>query len=259
MQNRFIVSPFFIDKELPPLEHFAPPDWYLNKPLFDKQERLSRMSTISDGIAQFVASTCNHGERPVSIAGDCCTAIGVLAGLQRAGIHPQLLWLDAHGDFNTDETSPSGFIGGMPLAMIVGRGDQTLVQAAGLTPLPEANVILADARDLDPEESKAVKTSGVRHVTTVEALQSQITTAALYVHLDADVIDPRDAPAMLYPTPHGPSLAQLRVAVQALAQNRNIVAVSMTVWDFAQDADKKTEHACMQLLHDLIGDLRQLQ
>jgi arginase len=254
MLNRFIVSPFFIEKELPPLEQFALSDWRLNKPPLDKPDRLSRMSTINDGIAQFVASTCNRGERPVSIAGDCCTAIGVLAGLQRAGIHPQLLWLDAHGDFNTYETSPSGFIGGMPLAMIVGRGDQTLVRAAGLTPLPETDVILAGARDLDPEESKAVQTSGVRHITNIEALPQQITAASLYVHLDADVIDSQEAPAMLYPAPRGPSLAQLRAALQSLAQTQNLVAVSMTVWDFAQDADKKTERACMQLLEALIKD-----
>jgi len=252
MLNHFIVSPFFIDKEFPPLEHFAHPDWLLNKPFLESQDRFKRMSQISDGIAQFVASTCNRGERPVSIAGDCCTTIGVLAGLQRAGIHPQLLWLDAHGDFNTYETSPSGFIGGMPLAMIVGRGDQTLVRAAGLTPLPETDVILVNARDLDAEESKAVQTSGVRHVTNVEALPQQITTAALYVHLDVDVIDPQEAPAMLYPAPHGPSLAQLRAVLQSLAQTCNIVAVSMTVWDFAQDVDKKTERACRQLLEALI-------
>jgi len=252
MRNHFIVSPFLLDAELPLLEHFAQPDWLLNKPFFEDHDRFTRMSHINDAIAQFVTSTCNRGERPISIAGDCCTNIGVLAGLQRAGIHPQLLWLDAHGDFNTYETSPSGFIGGMPLAMIVGRGDQTLVRAAGLTPLPETDVILADARDLDTEESKAVQTSGVRHVTNIEALQLQIATAALYVHLDVDVLDPQDAPAMLYPTPRGPSLAQLRVALQSLAQTRNIVAVSMTVWDFAQDVDKKTERACMPLLQVLI-------
>ena len=253
MQNRFIVSPFFIDKDLPSLEHFAHPDWFVNKPLFESDDRFSRMSKISAGIAQFVASICEHGARPVSLAGDCCTAIGVLAGLQRAGIHPQLLWLDAHGDFNTYETSPSGFIGGMPLAMIVGRGDQTLVRAASLAPLPETEVILADARDLDPEESKAVQTSGVRYVRNIETLSQQITAAALYVHLDVDVIDPLEAPAMLYRAPHGPSLKKLCTVLQTLAQTRSIVAVSMTVWDFAQDVDKKTEKSCMELLGALIN------
>ena len=253
MHNRFIVSPFFLEAEFPALEHFAPPDWRLNKPFLESQDRFKRMSQINDGIAQFVASTCKRGERPVSIAGDCCTTIGVLAGLQRAGIHPQLLWLDAHGDFNTYETSSSGFIGGMPLAMIVGRGDQTLVRAAGLTPLPETDVTLADARDLDAEESKAVQTSGVRDVTNVEALPEQSATAALYVHLDVDVLDPQDAPAMLYSAPRGPSLAKLRAMLQALAQTQNLVAVSITVWDFAQDVEKKTERACMQLLEALIG------
>jgi arginase len=254
MRNRFIVSPFFLDVELPPFEHFAHPDWFVNRPLFDSHDRFIRMSRINDAIAQFVASACDRGERPVSIAGDCCTAIGVLAGLQRAGIHPRLLWLDAHGDFNTYETSPSGFIGGMPLAMIVGRGDQTLVQAAGLIPLPESDVILSDARDLNPEEGIAVQTSRIRHVKNVKALPQQITKSALYVHLDVDVLDPQDAPAMLYPVPGGPSLEQLGATLKSLVAMQNIVAVSVTVWDFKQDADKKTEQACMQLLHELIGD-----
>lgn len=252
MNNRFIVSPFFIDQALPPLEHFAQPDWHLNKPVFEDQNRFNRMTKINDGIAQFVTATCQHNERPVSLVGDCCTTIGVLAGLQRAGVHPDLLWLDAHGDFNTDETSPSGFIGGMPLAMIVGRGDQTLTHAAGLTPLPEANVILANARDLDPEERKALQKSGVHHVTNVEALPTQLTAAPLYVHLDVDVLDSQEAPAMLYPVPNGPSLAKLSSVLQALAQTRKLVAVSMTVWDFAQDHNKKTEQACMQLLQALL-------
>jgi arginase len=72
----------------------------------------------------------------VSIAGDCVATMGVLAGLHDAGITPTLIWFDAHGDFNTWETTPSGFLGGMPLAMIVGRGEQTMPHGWAGDPLP---------------------------------------------------------------------------------------------------------------------------
>jgi arginase len=83
----------------------------------------------------------------VSIAGDCCTSLGVAAGLLAAGIDPTLIWFDAHGDFNTWETTPSGFLGGMPLAMLAGRGEQTIVHGVGLKNLEESNIYLADARE----------------------------------------------------------------------------------------------------------------
>ena len=113
----------------------------------------TRMSAVHETIAGFVVDTLATGQRPVSIAGDCCSAIGMLTGLQRAGIDPTLVWFDAHGDFNTMETTLSGFLGGMPLAMLVGRGDLALPEAVGLAPLPESRVILTDGRDLDPPEA----------------------------------------------------------------------------------------------------------
>jgi arginase len=120
MKNSFILSPFFLDEALPELESLTTPDWLINKPLLPGGDKQIRMSVIHRSLADFTAETITIGERPVSIAGDCCTAIGVFAGLQRAGINPTLIWFDAHGDFNTWQTSSSGFLGGMPLAMLVG-------------------------------------------------------------------------------------------------------------------------------------------
>ncbi len=253
MDNRFVVSPFFLDQELPPLERFAPPGWHLNKPRLESTDQLARMTAVHLPLADFVARAVRDGERPVSIAGDCCTTIGVLAGLQSAGLRPALVWLDAHGDFNTPETTPSGFIGGMPLAMIVGRGDQGLVRAAGMTNQPEADVILSDARDLDPGEAEAVRQSAVRHVTRLSDLPRRLPAAPLYVHLDMDVLSPEDAPAMLYPTPGGSSLTEACEVMEALAATGRVAAVSVTVWNFGKDADGKTERACTRLLQSLIG------
>ena len=105
----------------PGLEALACPSWRVNRPVLPEGDPRDRMAIVHEAIAAWVEETLKRGRRPVSIAGDCCTSIGVLAGLQRAGVHPTLIWFDAHGDFNTPETTPSGFLGGMPLAMITGR------------------------------------------------------------------------------------------------------------------------------------------
>jgi arginase len=80
----------------------------------------SRMAVLYEALATEVAGTAD----PVVYAGDCVSIIGVLAGLYRRGVEPTIVFFDAHGDFNTWETTPSGFIGGMPLAMITGRGSR---------------------------------------------------------------------------------------------------------------------------------------
>jgi arginase len=137
--NHFILTPFVLDQPSPDLEILAQSGWTINRPNLSDGNLQYRLSALHQPLADLVAQTVASGHRPVSIAGDCCTAIGVLAGLQRAGQDPTLIWLDAHGDFNTWETTSSGFLGGMPLAMVVGRGEQTRVNAVGLRPLPEAH------------------------------------------------------------------------------------------------------------------------
>jgi len=253
MKNKFIVTPFILDQSVPDLESLVHADHILNKPTLSEATSHQRLSQIHQPLAHLVADAIADGERPVSIAGDCCTTIGVLAGLQRAGLHPALLWLDAHGDFNTWETSPSGFIGGMPLAMLVGRGDQTMMNAAGTQPLPENQVILCDARDLDPLEKQALTESNVHHVDDARSLlQHPQIARPLYVHFDTDIVNPNDAPAMSYATSGGPTAAELQTIFRTLARSAQIVAVSMTAWNFALDKDGRSQAVCMELLRALI-------
>ncbi len=254
MKNRFIVTPFFLDQPSPELEVLAPPGWSVNKPALPAGDAQRRMFALHHPIADFVAGTIIRGERPVSIAGDCCTTIGVLAGLQRAGVDPFLIWLDAHGDFNTTKTSPSGFLGGMPLAMIVGRGDQTMTGAVGLEPFPEKRVILTDGRDLDPAERQALAGSAVLHLSDARALFDRLVVLSdpLYVHFDTDIINPTDAPAMSYRAPGGPAAAEIRVIFRALAQTGRVAAVSMTTWNPPLDTDGQSRAVCMELLHTLV-------
>jgi len=249
MRNQTILTPFFLDQPRPQLLSLAQPGWLINEPDLPAGTQQRRMSAIHRPLADRVYQLAGDGHRPVSIAGDCCTTIGVVAGLQRAGIEPLLIWFDAHGDFNTSETSPSGFIGGMPLAMIVGRGEQTMPAAAALEPLPESDVLLCDARDLDPGECDLVAGSNLTHLNSVERLLTYpIPKRPVYVHFDTDVLTPEDAPAMNYTAPGGPSAKTLGRVFDHLANTASIVAVSMSTWEPVLDRDGTSREICMQLL-----------
>jgi arginase len=188
MKNRFMLIPYYLDQAETGLEPVAGPDWQINRPSLPAGTVPRRMAALYRPLVDFVAKTAAGGERPVSVAGDCCTSIAVLAGLQRAGLNPTLIWFDAHGDFNPWETTPSGFLGGMPLAMLVGRGEQTIVAGVGLEPHPETQVILTDARDLDREEAEALRDSAVNHLPEVATLLDYpLPDGPLYVHFDTDI------------------------------------------------------------------------
>ena len=205
-------------------------------------------------VRELVTKALERGNRPVSIAGDCCTSLGVLAGLQQAGIDPTLLWFDAQGDFNTWETSPSGFLGGMPLAMLVGRGEQTIVNGVGLQSMPEDRVILCDGRDLDPGEKVSLKGSYVKHYSSLpDSRDFHPPDGPLYIHFDADFIDPADAPAINYPSPGGPSIKRIKSFFEALAKTGRIAAVSLSTWNPSLDANGQTGKVVVDLLKVLLG------
>lgn len=255
MKNYICLTPLFLDEPVPGLEVLVKPGWHVNKPPLPEGDTTTRMSAVHEAIACFVVATLAAGQRPVSIAGDCCTAIGMLAGLQRAGLQPTLVWFDAHGDFNTMETTPSGFLGGMPLAMIVGRGDLGLPAAVGLDPLPENQVILTDGRDLDPKERDLVVNSGVVHLPDPADLQDDpLPDGPLYVHFDVDVVSLEESPAQNYPAEGGPSSALLQTVFRRLARTGRIAAVSVASWNPELDPDRISETTSLALLETLIGE-----
>lgn len=215
-------------------------------PVGTPQERLG---VLCDAIA---ARTAANPVRAVYI-GDCVLTLGVLAGLQRRGVAPALIWLDAHGDFNTWETTPSGFLGGMPLAMAVGRGEQTVARAAGLRPIPEDRIVLVDGRDLDPGEARAIAESRVAHVTVPRLLEMPLPAGPLYVHLDVDVVDPGEMPAVSYRASGGPSAETVRDAVARLASAGDIAAFSMTLWEPGLAGADRSEAAAAGLARPMLG------
>lgn len=257
MTNQFLLTPYFLDRYSPALAALTADhgSWAINRADLPQGSTQQRMAAYFPALAAFAAAAAQAGARPVSIAGDCCAALPFLAGLQRAGVDPTLLWLDAHGDFNTWETTPSGFLGGMPLAMLTGRGEQSLMQAAGAHPLSDSQVILCDGRDLDPPEALALQDSGVTHLSAMDQLFSHpLLQRPLYVHFDTDIVNPTDAPAMSYPARGGPSLAETRALFRRLASDCFIVGVSLSTWNPDLDRQERTQAACLGLLGDLIGE-----
>src|SRR5262245_18568863 len=164
MADHSIIVPAFLDRPVPGIAKTARSGDPVIPPVFAEGKQIERVAPVHRALDDEVERTVKAGERPVAIMGDCCMTIPILAGIRRAGIEPQLIWLDAHGDFNTWETTPSGFLGGMPLAMIVGLGEPAIARAVGLRTLPVERVWLVGARDLDPGERVNLRTAGVRRI-----------------------------------------------------------------------------------------------
>jgi arginase len=253
MDNEFLLNPFFLDSPAPMLDRLGAPGWIVNRPAVDRGSQPARVGAIHRPLVELVHAVAAAGRRPVAVGGDCLQTAAVLAGLRRAGIDPVVVWLDAHGDFNTPETSPSGFVGGMPLAMLVGRGEMWLRENVGLPPISERDVILSDARDLDPGEADSLADSQVAHVRAVADIPNRVPPSRpVYIHFDTDIIDAQEAPAMMYPVAGGPSVSDLQQMAHALHRRYTVVAVSMTAWDVGRDEERLTERACLSVLNALV-------
>ena len=158
-------------------------------------------------------------ERPLVLGGCCCAHLGAIRGL--AGRHGRLgvVWLDAHGDLNTPETSPSGNLWGMPLRMAIDEGS-----------VRPADVALVGARDLDPPEVAYLAEHGI-DADVGRALQG---VDAVYVALDADVLEPGTVPCFM-PVPDGPSVEEVEAVLRDVARRADVAGMGITA--LLPDAD----------------------
>lgn len=165
-------------------------------------------------IAEAVAAAHEHGRFPLVLSGGCFASVGVLTGLQRSGRDPAVVWIDAHGDFNTEETSPSGYWDGMALASVCGLSLRDVREGIGLQPLGVDRVVHLAGRSFDPLEIGNVRRLGlaaippdrIAGVESLGRLRGLAEGRGLYLHVDVDGLDPGYAPAAGFPVPGGPSL-----------------------------------------------------
>ena len=166
---------------------------------------------------------------PVVVMSECTLVPPVLAAVRERHPDVALIWIDAHGDLNTPETTPSGFIGGMPFAQLLGWCFDDWRRLAGLEPpLPEQRAVLVGGRDLDPGERENVDRSQLHESDDVPgALAALPSDAPLYVHVDTDVLDPSLTPDAGFPAPGGWSVERMRSEVAALGASGRVVALSI--------------------------------
>ncbi len=184
----------------------------------------SPMLPLFESVANAVSTAVAGGGRPAVISGDCTTAVGTVAGLQRAGLDPAVIWLDAHGDVQTMETTTSGFLGGMPLRILVGYRPELAAAPLGLRAVPESRVVLVDARDLDPPERTYLSQSQIVRTAVDDLTPDLLPSRPLYLHVDLDIVDPTYVPGVRYPAPGGPTLVAVAEALRRILMTGAVAA-----------------------------------
>jgi arginase len=218
---------------------------------------------VNHGVRLAVRSAINMARLPIVLAGSCDAAIGVVAAL--GGGRCGIVWIDAHADFNTPQSSASGFFPGMSLAVVTGHCHRELwASLGGRPPVPEQLVVLAGVRSLSPPaEARRLQNSAIHAiawkrgrpqgdiVSELEQLAGQVDE--VYLHIDNDAFDPNTAPGVVdEPVPGGLSLAQMEDIVHAVTARLPIAAATIATYTPARDQQDRTLLADLRII-DLLG------
>ncbi len=238
----------------------------------DKRAKyLREISETSQELAHRVYQTLEAGYFPLVLGGDHTVAIGSQAGVakffrdrnQALGC----LWIDAHGDMNTPETSPSGNVHGMPFAATLGIGPEPLTRIFGFAPKLQArSAVLVGARNLDERERGLVKESGI-HIFTMRDIDEQGMravmekslalatdgTAGFVVSLDLDVVDPREAPGVGTPVRGGITFREAHLAMEMIADSQKMVAMEVVEINPIIDIANQTAILAVGLVTSALG------
>jgi len=238
------------------------------------EKRAKYMQEIAEtcgDVAAAAEKALNEGFLPLVLGGDHSIAAGVAAGVanhfRKEKKQIGYLWLDAHGDMNTPESSPSGNVHGMPLAAIMGYGAPELVDLLGFKPKAEpGNIVIVGARDLDAQERKIVKKSGI-HVFTMrdidergmrevmsDALKYAMDdTAGIAVSLDMDFVDPSDAPGVGTPVRGGVTYREAHLAMEMIADTESMVSLEVVEINPILDEHNRTALLGVELVLSGLG------
>ncbi|HLE47888.1 MAG TPA: arginase [Candidatus Thermoplasmatota archaeon] len=228
---------------------------------------LDEVLLVCKRLSQVVTKTVSNNEFPVILGGDHSIALGTMAGLAALGRNEGLIWVDAHGDFNTADTSPTGNIHGMPLAAICGLGDERLVGLGG--PKPKANpknVVLLGIRDLDTEEKKLITKSGVKYFTMryidekgiQKVMQESLAVAGkggrkIHLSFDVDVMDPAYALGTGTPSPGGLTYREAHLLMEMVSDSGQLQSLEMVEVNPLLDDKNKTGELAVGLIASALG------
>lgn len=229
---------------------------------------LKAVSEASVKLSDQVDEAIKSGSFPLVFGGDHSIAIGTLAGVSKHYENLGVIWYDAHGDLNTGETSPSGNIHGMPLAVSIGIGDEALTRIGGYTPkVKPENIVIIGARSLDQGEKELIKEKGIKVYTmheidrlgmtkvmeeTIEYLKER--TDGVHLSLDLDGLDPHDAPGVGTPVIGGISYRESHLAMEMLAESEIITSAEFVEVNPILDEKNKTATVAVALMGSLFGE-----
>jgi arginase len=232
-----------------------------------------RMGLANGHLADMVAENRRSGAITVGLLSNCTSVIGMLGGLQHSGpddrpLRASLVFIDAHGDFNTPETTLSGMLGGMPVAVSAGLALQRLRMESKLDPaVPPTRIVEAALRDLDPEEERLIEashlqrlsTEDLRHPERVRREMDRLSTISdvIYVHVDMDVLDPAEVPGHPLTVPGGPTSGELAAALQVMFGYEKAAAlgIASTPWG-ERDPDGVSRKAAYNLIRGALAGVR---
>ncbi|HXB66957.1 MAG TPA: arginase [Candidatus Acidoferrales bacterium] len=232
---------------------------------------LPQIAAVCDALSGRVAQALSRGHLPLVLGGDHSVAVGTVSGVARhfraQGQRVGLIWLDAHADMNTPESSPSGNIHGMPLACILGMGPAELAALAGFRPMvAPRNAVIVGLRDVDQTEKPQVRESGIRAFTMrhlderglravmEEAIRlASDDTAGFHVSLDMDFVDPKDAPGVGTPVRGGATYREAHLAMEMICDSRRMVSMEVVEVNPVIDEANRTADLAVELIMSGLG------
>jgi arginase len=222
---------------------------------------------VCDGLANIVTDSLQENEFPLVVGGDHSIALGSISGVARVHKNIGVIWIDAHADFNTDETTPSGNVHGMILAALAGIGHKDLVNVCGWSPKIHADtIVIVGARDLDPSERERLHANAI-HVFTMsdidqrsisEVMREAITIAGLrkngiHLSLDMDALDPKEAPGVGTPVRGGLTYREAHLAMEMIAGTGNLVSMDVVEVNPILDRENATASLAVELVLSALG------
>jgi arginase len=232
-----------------------------------------RVGLANGHLNETVARFTQEGLFPLGLLANCNSLTGMLGGLQHSGpgrrpLSVGLIWLDAHADYNTPETTLSGMLGGMPVAVAAGKCLFRLRLKAGLDPaIPEKNIIMMGVRDMDPLEEELVLNSHITLIATEEMVKLSPRMKeeyenlcdrvdVVYIHIDLDVLDAPDIPGHTFQIPDGPNPGQLGEALKYMMQNPKVGALGIASFPTQEEVRVKSLSSTLEVI---MGGLLGLQ
>ena len=226
---------------------------------------LRETEDVTGQLADEVADALTQEETPVALGGDHSIAIGSLSGASRDA-EIGAIWFDAHGDFNTPTTSPSGNVHGMPLAAALGIGEFEDVEWCNAPNLREGNVAIVGLRSVDDAETRAIRNSDVTAFTMSDIDDEGITeivedavsvasagTEGIHVSLDLDWLDPKEAPGVGTPVRGGVTYREAHSALEIVAQSGALRSLEMVEVNPILDEHNETANLAVELAASALG------